>query len=163
MTRRLLTIALLGAAVLSPLVSNAQVSQQGKTAATSRAIDDVWARADAGLKRGDAHGVAALYTEDAIIIDPSSPTTVGRAQLEANLKQAFASIKFLSLTRKQTALDVSGDLAVETGTLEQTIQESGKAAQKTPYRYILVLKNVNGKWLVLRDIAAPMSPTSPTK
>lgn len=162
MARRLLTIALLAAVALSSQVSNAQVSQQGKTAAVSRAVDDVWARAVDGLKKGDVAALTAVYTNDAMIVEPDSPTTTGRAQIAANLKQMFASTKFLGMTHTRTALEVSGNLAVENGTVVQTFQESGKAPQKVERRYTLVFKNVNGKWLVLRDVSTPMPPTAPT-
>src|SRR5436305_15311977 len=98
MTRCLLTLAMLGAVSLAPRVRNAQASQQGKTAAVGRAIDDLWAHAVDGMKKADAVALTALYTEDAMIIEPDSPTATGRAEIEANLKQAFASAKFLDMT-----------------------------------------------------------------
>jgi uncharacterized protein (TIGR02246 family) len=163
MIRRVLTIALLGAVALQSQVCKAQVSQQGKSAAVSRAVDDLWARAEDGLKKGDVAALAALYSDDAMIVDPLSPTATGRAQIEANLKQMFASTKFLGMTHRRTGLEVSGNLAVENGTAEQTFQESGKAPQSVEFRYTLVFKNVNGKWLVLRDVSTPMPATSAAK
>ena len=161
--RRLLILAQLGAVALSARVTSAQISQQGKTAAVSRAIDEFWGRAADVLKKGDVAGATAMYTDDAMIIEPSSPTAAGKAEIEAYLKQGFASLKVLNLTHTQTALEVFGNLAVENGTFDETFQEPGKPPRTVQSRYTLVFKNVNGKWLALRDVSTPMPPTSPAK
>lgn len=156
MRSRALIIALVIALVGSGSHASAQVAQQGKTTAVKHAIDELWARAIAADKKGDAAAVAAIYADDASVIDPESPTVTGRANIEQFYRDAFASTKVLDVARKPTSFEVSGDLAVETGTYTQRVQEVGKAPTEAQARYTVVFKNVSGHWRVLRDVATPM-------
>jgi len=150
-------ISALVVALLSPgYRASAQVAQQGKTSAVKRAIDDLWARVIAADKKGDAAAVAAIYAEDATVIDPGSPTVSGKANIEKFYRDGFASTKILDITRTPTSLEVSGNLAVETGTYTQRVQEAGKGPTEVQARYTVVFKNVSGHWRVLRDVATPM-------
>jgi uncharacterized protein (TIGR02246 family) len=128
MSRRLLGLLLLIALPVATSVVQAQSMSQsgGGKAAAQRGIDDAWARAAEGLKKGDAAAIAALYTNDAIVIGPDAPTSSGRASIEKDMHTMFASSKFLDVSHQSTALDVSGDIAVDTGVYTMTVQEQGK-------------------------------------
>ena len=159
--RRTLFVASLFIAVagLSPR-GNAQVAPQRKTSSVQRAVEDVWARVIAADKRGDAAALAANYTEDALLIDPSAPTIHGRANIEKFYKSLLGTTTILDVTRTQTGLEASGNLVVENGTFTLRVQEAGKPASDVTDRYTVVFKNVNGRWLVSRDIATPMPETA---
>jgi uncharacterized protein (TIGR02246 family) len=136
--------------------TKAQVKQQGATKASVKAaIDAVWDKAILASKRGDAAMMATIYTPDVMLIDPTMATVSGRDSVVSLLRGMFATTKFVDETHQQTALEVSGDLAVENGTYTQTMQERGKAPASVSGRYTLVFRNVNGQWLVLRDITTP--------
>lgn len=91
-----------------------------------------------------------------MLLDPSAPTIRGRANIEKFYKSLLATTKLLDVARTQTGWEVSGNLAVENGTYTQRVQEAGKPSSEVTDRYTVVFKNVNGRWLVSRDIATPM-------
>lgn len=145
-----------------PVCANAQAAQQGNTSAVKRAIEELWVRVIAADKKGDASAVAAIYTDDAMLIDPESPTVTGKANIEKFYRDVLATNKVLDVTRSSNGLEVSGNLAVETGTYTQRVQEAGKSPKEVQARYTVVFKNVNGHWRVSRDVSTPM-PTDTAK
>ena len=63
------------------------VRQQGApVASTTAAINKVWDDALATFKSGDASAMAAMYTADAVMIDPTMATVSGRANIEKAMK-----------------------------------------------------------------------------
>lgn len=156
MRSRLLLETLFVALAATPFSANAQVAPSGKTTAVKRDIEQVWRRVIEADKKGDAAAVAAVYAEDAMIIDPVAPTVTGKANIEKFYKDALATTKVLEVTRTQTGFETSGNLAVENGTYIQRVQENGKSPAEVSARYTIVFKNVNGRWLVSRDVATPL-------
>ena len=142
--------------------AHAQVKQQGASgaAAAKAAVEATWTAAITGMKRGDVAGLIGLYTSDAIVIDPAGPTARGRTAIEKYLKDTFAAIKIVDVTHKTDSFESYGDVALETGTYVQTIQEKGKSPTRVEGRYSMVFKNVNGQWLAHRDVSVPMPPPS---
>jgi ketosteroid isomerase-like protein len=92
------------------------------------------------------------------LIDPRYGDGECRANIEKVDKECRSTTTFLGQTRQVTSLEIYGDVAIETGTLSQTMQEKGKPAIKSELRYTLVWKNVDGRWLVHRDVGTPMPP-----
>lgn len=164
MSRRIVSIALfaLGATAL-PLGAQAKpaVRKQGTTttgAVEKAAVNKAWADAIATFKTGNASAIAALYTADAMMLDPSMPTIMGRANIEKSMQAMFATTKLIDMTHKSDALDVFGDVAIDNGTYSQTLQEKGKAPVTVRSRYTIVFRQVDGKWLVHRDVGTPLPP-----
>jgi uncharacterized protein (TIGR02246 family) len=157
--------AAIAAVTLTATLAGAQgVKQQGAGAAAVRAaINRSWDVFTAAAKAGDATAAAKGYTPDAMMIDPGMPTVTGRANIEKGLKEWFGTTKFLGMTREQTALETYGDIAIENGTFSQDLQEKGKAPMKSAGRYTLIWKQVDGKWLVHRDVTTPMPPATMKK
>ncbi|MEP6992308.1 MAG: nuclear transport factor 2 family protein [bacterium] len=164
MSRRSLAIALLAAVAAVGSVAVAQapgaVKQQGATAesAARAAINRTWDDVMVAAKAGDAATLGALYTDDAIMIDPSMPTITGRANIEKMIRSWLATARLIDMTRTSSGIDVFGDIAIDNGTITQTVQEKGKAPMKVRSRYTMVFRNVNGRWLTLRDVTTPMPP-----
>jgi len=123
-----------------------------------RALEEGWARATEALKKGDVEGMVALFTDDATYIDSMMPTLVGRANLENAYREIFSSLTFLEMTHEQKELTVSGELAVENGTVTQTTQDSNGDPVSSTSRYLMVWRYEDGKWLVLRDASIPFPP-----
>lgn len=151
-------VALVTAAQLGAQGTRA-VRQQGTAAATTKAaINKVWDDAVATFKTGDASAIAAMYTPDAVMIDPAMATVTGRANIEKVMKGMFATTKLVGMTHKSDGISVIGDVAIDNGTYEQTLQEKGKAPMTVRARYTLVFTQVEGKWLVHRDVSTPLPP-----
>ncbi|WP_162055943.1 YybH family protein [Pontibacter pamirensis] len=99
-------------------------------------------------RRGDAAGMAALYTEDGMIMPPNSDIVEGREQIQ-NFFQALMNmgIKSIELQTREveqhenTAYEVSrATLSVEG---DQVVDEA---------KYIVIWKRENGDWKLHRDI-----------
>ena len=157
MTAKLLAVFLLAVVPASASVARAQsMAPSDGAGSAKRGIDEAWVRAAEALKKGDAASLAALYTSDAMVIGPDGPTTSGMANIEKDMKGMFAASKYLDITRQATVLDVSGDLAVDTGVYTITAQQQGKPPAKATMRYVMVWKRVKGKWLLHREMLSPM-------
>ena len=159
MIRRSLALASF-AFTFQALAAGAQVKQQGGNGSSIHtAINKAWDDAAATFKSGNTSAMGALYTDDAMMLQPGMPTVSGRANIEKVLKGFMAGTKFVDMTHKSSGIFVTGDIAIDNGTYTQTLQEKGKPPMTVDARYELVFKNVNGKWLVLRDVTVPMPPT----
>jgi ketosteroid isomerase-like protein len=102
----------------------------------------------AAAGRKDYAGLAALYSDDAKLLPPDAPIVTGRKAIEEFWRAAAASLGLLSVTLKTLDLEVSGDIACETGEAELTIG-SGQAKVK----YLVVWRRSgDGQWRLHRDI-----------
>jgi uncharacterized protein (TIGR02246 family) len=126
-------------------------AQPAKDGPVRAIIEKQNAAFSAALARGDAAGVAAAYTEDAVALPPDAEAVRGKAAIEALWKGLIAAgAKSLSLT----TVDVlaSGGLAVETGTAVLKIQAPSAAEQSQSVKYVVVWKQHDGSWKIFRDI-----------
>ncbi len=127
------------------------------------ALDEGWTRATEALKAGDAHGMAALFTEDGTLLDPTMATVSGREHLRKTYESAFASTTFLDMTWQREGLSISGDYAVEYGVFTQiTTDPNTEERTATRSRYLMVWKRVRESWLVFRDAGIPFPPDDPS-
>lgn len=72
--------------------------------------------------RGDAAGVARIYTDDAVLMTPRGDVT-GREAIATWFTELFAarSDTILATNTRTESLDVAGDRAYEAGTFELTL------------------------------------------
>jgi uncharacterized protein (TIGR02246 family) len=100
------------------------------------------------LAAGNAAGVAALHTEDAVLMPPNTEAVKGRPAIE-KLFTAFvaAGIKGVTLTSQE--VEAHGDTATELGAY--SIKDAtGKEVDRG--KYIVLWKRVKGDWKLHRDI-----------
>ena len=102
----------------------------------------------AAYNRGDAPGLAALYTPDGEIMPPNAEAVTGHPALE-NLFKSFWDAGDTVIKLETVEAEGSGDIAYEVGnyTLSGTagkINDQGK--------YIVVWRKVDGHWKLHRDI-----------
>jgi uncharacterized protein (TIGR02246 family) len=102
----------------------------------------------AAYNRGDARGLAALYTPDGEIMPPNTEAVTGHPALE-NLFKGFWDAGDTVIKLETVEAEGSGDIAYEVGnyTLSGTagkINDQGK--------YIVVWRKVDGHWKLHRDI-----------
>jgi uncharacterized protein (TIGR02246 family) len=148
--------------LVGALAGNAQAASTAAAAdeAAIRAQSTDWEKA---YNAGDAKAVAALYSEDALLLPPGSPGARGRAAILAFFTKDIADSKAAGVVfvlNPKTDVGVSGNMGWESGTYTATVKgavvESGK--------FLSVSQKKNGKWLYLRDTwnadAAP-APAAP--
>lgn len=110
---------------------------------------DVEARAAAfaeAYNAGDAAGVAAFYTDDALILPPEGDIVSGGDGIEALWQGAMdAGMADFALTPVDVM--VAGDAAYDSGTYTATMGE----AQASGKYLVVWTKGDDGTWMILRD------------
>jgi uncharacterized protein (TIGR02246 family) len=122
------------------------------TQSTSTGVRDAIAAANenfmAAFKRGDAAGLAALYTEDGQLLPPNSDFMTGREAIQA-FWQGAMDMGIKSAQIEIGEVEDHGDTAIEVS--KYTLQgEGGQVLDKG--KYIVIWKQEDGQWKLHRDI-----------
>jgi len=105
--------------------------------------------------RGDARALAAMYTEDAVLMTPEGDV-VGRGAILDHFERLFAArADSIFATNTETeSLDMAGDRAYEAGTITFTVGPRGPGPG-TPRRsrYMTWWQRMpDGQWLIRRSL-----------
>ena len=96
----------------------------------------------------DAEALAALYTEDAVVLPPNEPAIFGRDAIRATHQEMFAEGDFkIEIEALETVID--GHLAYVAGRY-RTWTGGGDLVDRG--KYIEIWRAVDGTWLIHRDI-----------
>jgi uncharacterized protein (TIGR02246 family) len=103
------------------------------------------------FRKGDAAGVAALYTEDAVLLPPNSDMVRGRQGIKEFWGAAMRmGVKAGVLTTVE--ISGSGDMICEMGKYVMKIQPQGQEPVEDKGKYIVVWKRMVDGWKIHRDI-----------
>jgi uncharacterized protein (TIGR02246 family) len=103
-----------------------------------------WAKA---ANAGDAAGIAALYTDDAVLLPPGAPIAQGKDKIQG-LWKSMLDMGVSNIQLNPTEIIVSGNDASEVGTFSYTAGDT-----KGTGKYIVLWrKGDDGKWRLRRDI-----------
>jgi ketosteroid isomerase-like protein len=114
---------------------------------------------------GDADKITAKYSDNAVVMGPGAPAAVGRDAIREFIAKDSAGAKTAGVTlvisNTGDEVGISGDLAWHSGAYSIN-DASGNAVDSG--NYVEVRQNVNGKWLIVRDIwnsdRAPAPPAA---
>lgn len=107
-------------------------------------------------RQGDAAGVAALYTDDAVFMPPNMDFIQGKEAIQATFAGLMA-MGIKELVFDVVEVDHCGDHAIEMS----RYQLKGAAGQVLDQgKYIVVWKHEHGAWKLHRDIFNTSMPAS---
>jgi len=117
----------------------------------------------------DAHGVAALFTDDADFINTQAVTTHGKAEVEQHLAPLFAGR--LKAVRRDVVLRDVRFLGPDTATVYSNYETSGMVsadgAAVPPVKgfYDWTVIKQNGRWLIAvwHESNLPAPPSAPAR
>ena len=116
------------------------------------------------LAAGDSSGIAALYTSDAILMPANMPNFTGTAAITAFFGEGIrGGLKNIKL--ESTEVFGNNEMLEEVGVYTFT-DDKGVVFDKG--KFIVLWKNVDGKWKLFRDIfnsdmPPPPPPPAPAK
>jgi len=143
------------AAVLALALAAPVAAQSAEIAANPVANPrDAVAVMIAAVEARDANAVAALYTEDAIVLGPSRPVVAGRAAIRDSWIQSFAGgYSVLEVGRPRT--ERGSDRALMVFLWQATIQPAGQQPQQIVGRSVLYFTLGENGWLISADMWQP--------
>jgi uncharacterized protein (TIGR02246 family) len=118
------------------------------------AVRDQWAK-DWNGKQLDH--IATLYAPNADFLSSNGARYSGVPAIRDYFKSVLAK-NTPSITMRSATLEVSGDLAFDSGTYDETVV-TGTKSRALHGNYLMVLRRQNGKWLIAEQMwseAAPM-------
>jgi uncharacterized protein (TIGR02246 family) len=132
------------------------MSTEENNAAVRRLIEAAVQQFVVAFNRGDAAGVAQLYTEDGQILPSQSEPIVGRPGIQAFWRGAMEmGVKAAKL--EPVEIEGHGSTAVEVGRYE--LYAAGQQ-RVDKGKYIVIWKLTQGEWKLWRDIWNTSLPPS---
>jgi uncharacterized protein (TIGR02246 family) len=114
-------------------------------------IDAANAKFVAAFNKGDAAGVAQLYTEQATVMPPGAPLAKGRPAIQAFWQGAMQNgVKNVSL--KAVQVDQFGPAAREIGTFSLDAPNAQKQMAHVEGKYVVLWRRSAGSWKLDTDI-----------
>ncbi|HEX8129728.1 MAG TPA: SgcJ/EcaC family oxidoreductase [Pyrinomonadaceae bacterium] len=104
------------------------------------------------FERGDAAGIAALYTPDARLMPPDAPLMRGTEAITA-FWQGAMNLGIKAATLETIEVETSGgDLATEIGQFTLSMDAPGGERAEQSGKYIVLWKRDGGVWKLHADI-----------
>ena len=125
--------------------------KQGEVRAAIEGNNQKWVKA---LSRGDAAGIAALYTPTAQLLPANGNVVSGKPAIEKYWQGAITS-GFKAVTLTTLEAEACGDTAYEVGKF--TVPGEGGKVLDTG-DYVVIWKRESGQWKLHRDIWTTNSP-----
>lgn len=121
-------------------------------AAVREAIDASGAAWETAALAGDAAALTALYSEDAIVMPPNAPKSVGSAAIQTGFTEMLAVAPFtaIDIVTEGVEVSASGDIAWAHGTYTSTNTVAGEPYEDSG-KWLNVSENRDGQWLMVVD------------
>ncbi len=115
------------------------------------AIEKQNAKFGDGFRKGDPVAVAALYTEDAVLLPPNAERIKGKHKITEYWRTLVqAGVKEAVLTTEEVS--GSGDMVQELGNYYIKIQPEGGTPSEDKGKYIVIWKKTSEGWKLHWDI-----------
>jgi uncharacterized protein (TIGR02246 family) len=128
-------------------------------AAVRAAIEQQNARMTDALQKADTAAIGSLYADDAVVMMAGQPAWNGKAEMMRNGTAMLNEVKFSDMKLTTASVDVAGDYAIETGTVQMTLTPKGGKPMPDKGKYVTVWKKqADGSWKIYRDISNSDNP-----
>ena len=133
---------MLAAACLAPLA--------GPAAAQDKAtIDKLNEQFAAAFNKGDSAAVAAMYTEDAVLLPPGADMVKGRENIRAFWAKMAEQVQDVKLTTMDVK-PLGPEAAREIGTF--SLKTKGAQPEEVSGKYVVVWQKAGSDWKLATDI-----------
>lgn len=141
--------ALLVSLLVASLADRADA--QSFTAADEAAIAEFNRKYLKAINDGDIVTLAALTTEDHMMISSGGAPLTGKKALVDAMTRAFQSNEFNETWEPQETV-VSGDLAYQRGTfVVEAMPKAGGEMSRTTGNFLRIYRKIDGTWFMVRD------------
>ena len=165
--KRLLLIGGTAIGLIASVVAVAQTQTNG--------IDQVRKQWVQAFNAKDSQALRDLYDQNAVLMPPTGERIVGKEKITEYFGQMFASASRLTMNPESDRSDSSGDLGFDGGHYEETvvtgggirgaiirgavIQGGGGTQSVHRGNYLVVLKRLTGKWLIVQQATTEVPQT----
>ena len=101
------------------------------------------------FNKGDAAAIAAMYTDDAVVLPPGSDMVKGKTAIQAFWKKSAEELGDMRLTTVDVK-PLGNNAAREIGTF--TLKTKAQPPQDVPGKYVVVWHKVRREWKLGTDI-----------
>ncbi|HXQ78365.1 MAG TPA: DUF4440 domain-containing protein [Gemmatimonadaceae bacterium] len=145
----------------APATATLAGSPAPDVAAVRQAIEAAGTRFSAAVLKGDSATLVSFYADDAILMPANMKAARGHDAIAKALSGLIASMHPSSFKLQTQDVIVSGDYAIETGSLEITTHPARQGAKPSQdvEKYVAVWKKqADGSYKLLRDISNSDEP-----
>ncbi|HXS80700.1 MAG TPA: nuclear transport factor 2 family protein [Gammaproteobacteria bacterium] len=143
-------VALLAAVLVAPLVERAS-AQTSPAAADEAAIAEFNRQYLKAINDGDIDSLAALTTEQHMMIASGGPPLVGKKALVDAMTRAFETTDIDETWAPEETV-VSGDLAYQRGTFVVVVNpKNGGAQTRLTGNFLRIYRKIGCAWFMVRD------------
>jgi uncharacterized protein (TIGR02246 family) len=104
------------------------------------------------IETRNVEAIAALLAPDIMSLPPDCPIVAGREALKQLWESAILDYGMTKFQINTDKIDVVGDMASEVGRATMAMAPPGGKSETTEIKYLVVWKQLNGKWLLHGDI-----------
>jgi uncharacterized protein (TIGR02246 family) len=105
------------------------------------------------IAKGDMDRLAALYTQDAILLPPDAQMVRGRDAIREFWSGAAEALGLKSVKLETVDLQLAGqDTACEVGAAQLELAPAGGEATTATIKYMVAWLKIDGAWRLHRDI-----------
>jgi uncharacterized protein (TIGR02246 family) len=132
--------------------------------AAKQAIEAANAKFVTAMTSGDTATAVTNYADDAVVMMSNEEPWRGRAAISKGFGGLLSQMTPKAMSFHTDDVMVAGDLAVETGTYEMTLQPKTGKAVTDKGKYLTVWKHQpDGSWKIVRDINNTSLPPAGAK
>ena len=116
----------------------------------------------AAATSSDPARLAAVYTSDAVLMNPNAPDVRGQVDIEAHFRRAFAAIAIREMNLMPIEVTVCGRRAYELSEFTQLIGRAGQTPAEDRGRVMLVwARQPDGRWRIRQALVNSSLTKSP--